>query len=196
MAIITARASIGGGTATDLWQQSVREEEKRGALLIQGTRFTYGEEGDVAFMIATSEAQATALEEAAASAAPEIAERLNAEAQVHSQVAEAMRASIMFANDPRFMLPSGGYDLAASLANDRVEDGAVVLADPLVTIRAGDEASRHAIRILSIAIVVGLAFLAGSLAQALPSRRRLLLIAGWVALGAAAALAVAIELTA
>jgi hypothetical protein len=195
-AIVTARASFLGSEATDHWQRSVREEERRGALLIQGVRFTYGEEGDVSFMIATSEARAAALEEAAASAPPDVAERLTAEAQVHSQVADAMRESVVFGTDPRFTLPSGGYGLAASLASDRAEEGADVMADPLATVRAGDEASRHAIRILAVAIVVGLAFMAGSLAQALPSRRRLLLIAGWVVLGVASALALAVELTA
>lgn len=195
-AIVTARASVLGDEATDHWQRSVREEERRGALLIQGVRFTYGEEGDVAFMIATSEARAAALEEAAATAAPDVAARLTAEVQVHSQVADAMRASIVFGNDPRFLLASGGYDLAASLASDRVEEGADVMADPLASVRAGDEASRHGIRTLAVATVVGLAFMAGSLAQALPSRRRMLLIAGWVALGVASVLAVAVELTA
>ena len=115
-------------------------------MLIQGVRFTYGDEGDIAFLIATSQTRADALEEAAASAAPDIAERLRAEAQVHAQVAEAMRTSVVIGNDPRFVLPSGGYDLEASLANDRAEEGADLLADdPLATVKAGDEASRHAI---------------------------------------------------
>jgi hypothetical protein len=196
-ALITARASVLGGQATDLWQQSVREEERRGALLIQGVRFTYGDEGDIAFLIATSQTRADTLEEAAASAAPDIAERLRAEAQVHAQVAEAMRTSVVIGNDPRFVLPSGGYDLAASLASDRAEDGDDLLADdPVATVKAGDEASQHAIAILTITIVAGFAFLAGALAQALPSRRRLLLVAGWVTLGMAALLAIVVELTA
>jgi hypothetical protein len=196
-ALITARASLLGGQATGLWQQSVREEERRGALLIQGVRFTYGDEGDIAFLIATSQTRADALEEAAASAAPDIAERLRAEAQVHAQVAEAMRTSVVIGNDPQFVLPSGGYDLAASLARDRAEEGDDLLADdPVATVKAGDEASRHAIAILTITIVAGFAFLAGALAQALPSRRRLLLVAGWVVLGVAALLALTVELTA
>jgi hypothetical protein len=194
-AVITARASVVGGQATDLWQQSVREEERRGAILIQGVRFTYGEEGDVAFMIAMSEARAAALEEASASAAPDIAERLAAEAQVHAQVAQVMRDSVSLASDPRFQLPSGGYDLEAALAAARSEVGDDQLPDPLATVRMADEASRHAIRILAVTVVVGLAFLAGSLAQVLHSRRRVLLVAGWVTLLAAVGLAVVVEVS-
>jgi hypothetical protein len=195
-AIITARASVIGGQATDLWQRSVREEERRGALLTLGVRYAYGEEGDVAFMIATSQTRASALEEAAASAPPDVAAPLAAEARVHAQVADAMRTSTAIANDPRFMRPSGAYDLQASLADERAESGDDQADDPLVSIAAADAASAQTIRILAVAIIVGIVFLLGSLAQAVASRRRALLVAGWVTLGTATVLALVFEVTA
>jgi hypothetical protein len=185
-----------GGQATDLWQRSVREEERRGALLQLGARYTYGEEGDIAFMVATSQARADALEEAAASAPPELAERLAAEARLHTQVADAIMTSTQIANDPRFMLPSGGYDLQASLADDRAESGDDDAADPLASVAAADQASAQAIRTLSVAVVVGVVFLLASLAQALAARRRVLLVIGWTTLGVAVGLAVVLEVSA
>ena len=195
-ALITARASVLGSEATDLWQKAVREEARRGAILIQGVRYTYGDEADTAFMIATSEARAAALEEASAVASPDVASRLAAEARVHAQVADAMRGSVNLADDPAFMLPNGGYDLQASLATARREAGDDRLTDPTATVAAGDAASQQAIRLLAVTIVAGLAFLAGSLAQVVASRRRLLLIIGWGTLTAAGLLAIAIEVTA
>ena len=117
-----------------------------------------------------------------------------AEAQVHTQAADAMQASMTMGNDPRFVLPSGAYDLQASLANDRREGGEDDPDDPLASVAAADQASAKTIRILAVSIVVGVVFLLGSLAQAVRSRRRALLIAGWVTLGISVALAIALEL--
>ena len=196
-AIITARASVLGGQATDLWQQSVREEERRGALLSLGVRYAYGEEGDVAFMIATSQTRADALEDAAASAPPDIAERLTAESQVHAQVAESMRTSVQIAERPAVHARRRAATTCRR-ASRTTGPRAVTTrsADPVVTIALADETSAHAVRILAVAIVVGVVFLLGSLAQALRSRRRALLIAGWTTLGAAVVIAIAVEVTA
>jgi hypothetical protein len=94
------------------------------------------------------------------------------------------------------MRPSGAYDLQASLADERAESGDDRSADPLVSIAAADEASARTIRILAVAIVVGVVFLLGALAQAVASRRRALLVAGWLTLGTAGALVLALEVIA
>ena len=67
-AIVTARASLVASDATSDWNKSVAREQKRGALLLEGIRYTYGTEGDQAFMLATATLKAQALREAAAGA--------------------------------------------------------------------------------------------------------------------------------
>ena len=104
-AIIAARASLLGSQATDLWQRSVGEEQKRGAFLMEGVRFTYGDEGDVAFMLASEQVRAEELRTASDAASPDVARSLEAEARVHEQVVSAMRTSSLMGTDPRYLLP-------------------------------------------------------------------------------------------
>ena len=60
----------------------------------------------------------------------------------------------------------------------------------------GDRASEHSRRLLATTLLVGLAFLFGSLGQTLASRRRTLLGLAWLALLTAASVAVVLEVLA
>ena len=192
-AIITARATIKGSEATGLWQQSVGEEQKRGAFLLEGARYAYGDVGDMAFFIATEQVRADELQAASATAPADIAPHLLMEAQVHAQVAEAIRTSSVIGTEEQYQLPSGGYDLQRFLADERLELGDDLRIDPLATVEEGDRASEHGRRLIGTMALVGLSFLLGSLAQSMTTRRRLLLLLGWAALAVAVLMAVAVE---
>ena len=193
-AIITARASLVASDATSDWNQSVAREQKRGALLLQGIRYTYGTEGDAAFMIATAAAKAQALRDAVATAPDEIKPALEAEAAVHQQLVDLVGPSSELVSDPRYALPDGGYDLQLRLADDRAAEPGGPPDDPIEALAAGDAAQAEANRLMLATLGIGIAFLCGALAQAFSRRRRPLLVLGWLALAAGAAAALAIEL--
>jgi len=81
-AIIGARASLLGIDASDGWQQSVEDEQRRGSILMWDVRSVYGDKGELAFAIAIEEIRAAGLLAASDAAAPDIAARLLAEAQI------------------------------------------------------------------------------------------------------------------
>ena len=193
-AIVTARASLVASDATSDWNKSVAREQKRGALLLQGIRYTYGTEGDQAFMLAAATVTAQALREAAAGAPAEVKAALEAEAAVQQQVVDLVGPAMEIVSDPRYALPDGGYDLQLRLADAREADLGDPVDDPLDALAAGDAAQAEANRLMLATLGIGAAFLCGALAQAFTRRRRPLLVLGWLALAAGAAAALAIEL--
>jgi hypothetical protein len=195
-AIITARASLIASDATSDWQASVAAEQKRGEMLLQDTRYTYGVEGEQAFLIATQDLTAQELRRVQPVASPDVARRLDQEAQVQEQLMAALAPSMELVANGTYKLPSGGYDLQRRLADRRATDPDTLALDPAADIVAGDAAADHALRLMVVTVLIGVAFLCGALAQAHKRRRRLLLTSGWLFLGASAAVALALELAA
>ena len=146
-AIIGARASLLGIDASDGWQQSVEDEQRRGSILMWDVRSVYGDKGELAFAIAIEEIRAAGLLAASDAAAPDIAARLLAEAQIREGVAEAMRQSSTIASDPRFLLPSGGYDLQLSLADTRAGLGDELDIDPMASVSGSSAVSARSKRL-------------------------------------------------
>jgi hypothetical protein len=196
-AIVTARASIVGSDATSAWTASVGAEQRRGAFLLEGVRYTYTTEGDLGFLIASAQVQVEELTAIASGQPPDLAARIDAETRVHQGVLDGVLPASELASDPRYALPGGGYDLELRLADERLEaEGDITAIDPLADVAAGDVAADHATLLMLSTIGIGAAFLLGSLAQALSRRRRALLALGWVTLAIAATVAVVVELDA
>ena len=195
-AIVTAQASLVGSDATSAWQQSVANEQRRGALLLEGVRYTYGAEGDMALMVATAVVRAQELRALAEGQPPEIAAELIAEAQVHEQVVEMITPASGIASDPRYALPSGGYDIQLRLADSRNETPADVAIDPIADVVVGDADADKANRLIATTLGIGVAFLFGALAQAFAQQRRLLLLIGWGFLAASGVAAFVVQVTA
>jgi hypothetical protein len=97
------------------------------------------------------------------------------------------------ANDPRYALEGGGYDVVLWLADQRIQSPLDLTIDPGRDVAAGDLAADQAIRLMSTTIAVGFAFLFGALAQAFRPARTLLLVAGWTSLLVGVLLALALE---
>lgn len=193
-AIVTARATLLASDASVLWVRSVGEEQRRGVMLQESIRYTYGTEASVGFGLLGYEVRAEELR-AAASAQPEaIAAGLRAEADRDQTVHDLLGPNSPLVSDPRYRRPSGALDLEQRLADDRALNPDTLAIDPMATLDAGDEIAERSDRLLQATIIIATAFLFGSLAQALGSRRRLLLALGWVVLLAGAGLALSIEL--
>jgi hypothetical protein len=193
-AIITARASLVSNDASDAWGTAVGDEQRRGALLLEQVRYTYGSEGDLAFMIASAETQADALHRAGPAQSPDVAAQVEAEAQVQDQVVDLVLPASEVASDPRYALPSGGYDLELRLADERLSNPDDVATDPPARMAEGDAAASLAERLMQTTIAVGVAFLFGALAQTTRRRRRPLLLLGWVSVAVAVVAAIVVEL--
>ena len=193
-AIVTAQASLVSSDASDAWQASVSDEQRRGALLLEGVRYTYGSEGDLAVMMLTADLHAQALRQPGASQPPDIAARLAAEAQVQQHVVELMGSASELTADPRYVMDGGGYDLQLRLVDSRSASPDDLAIDPLAELAAGDADAEHAMRLMLSTVGIGAAFLFGALAQAFRRRRRLLLLLGWASLLVTTAAAIAVEL--
>jgi hypothetical protein len=188
-ALIGARASLLGSDATSAWADVVVMEQKRSALLLGDVRSIYGGAANEALIIEAERVLAEALRAAIPSAAPEIAVRLENEARIHDGVLQLMTTgtfSSELTSDPRYRLASGGFDLAGLLADRRAADAETIGIDPDARLADGDEAFRRQVALTALGILIGAAFLAGALAQAFRSRRRVLLAIGWLAVAAAA----------
>jgi hypothetical protein len=181
-AIVTARASLIASDATSYWQDAVAVEQRRGALLLEEVRYTYGVEGEMAFRIATDQVIAEELRAIGPLQSPDVAARVDREAQVHEQVVQLVGPTQDLISDPAYRLPDGGYDLQLRLAHQRAGDKAEA-NDPAADFEAGDAAAERSDRLLVVTVIIGGAFLLGALAQPLRRRRRLLLSLGWVCLG-------------
>lgn len=190
-AIVTARAALLGSDATSAWQMSVGDEQRRGAMLLEGVRYTYGVEGDMAFMIITADVRAQELRAAMDGQPPEVAAALESEARVQQQVVDLVGPSSELIADPRYQLDSGGVDIQLRLADTRAAD---VDTDPMATLAGGDAASERASRLMLATLAIAGAFLFGALAQTFRGRRRPLLGLGWAALAVGCGAAIAIEL--
>jgi hypothetical protein len=193
-AVMTARAAFVASEATGAWQTSVRDEIRRSSLAVLAIDYVFGAEGRIAFHVASEQVRAETARAQASQQPAEIAAQLEAEAEVHDGVVDALLPSSEVASDAKYALEGGGFDLIARLADERAKDPAAVAIDPNATIAAGDAASERAIRLTAITIVVSFAFLFGALAQAIRRRRSLFLALGWTALVTSLVLLVVAEL--
>ena len=190
-ALVTARAALLGSDATSDWQRSVGDEQRRGAMLLEEVRYTYGSEGDMAMMIITADVQAQELRAVAAGQPPEVVAIVESEAQVQQQLVDLVGPSSELYTDPRYRIDSGGVDLQLRLADSRAEDAG---DDPLVALAQGDGAADTASRLMLTTLFIAGAFLLGAIAQALRRRPRILLAIGWVALESGSKAAIAVQL--
>lgn len=189
-----ARAALVRSSATDAWQGALRAEIKRAAAAVEDVRYVYVAEAPVAFEVDEAKLRAAEARRGAAGASGVARRALLVEARTQELVAKTLGQSIQegLAN-PRYQTKSGGFDVARRLADQRSRYPDLVKIDPEQDQRHGDRLSRHAFLEMAATIPAALAFMLGAFAEAFGRRRRPLLVAGFVALGAAAVLGAVIE---
>jgi hypothetical protein len=192
-AILAARASFLSNDATGLWQQSLREEVKSGAAVVETIRFLYDDEARATFRYAIAKIREEEFRKAADGRTGPTRDALLFEAEVQAQVVPILRSSWELANDPRYARPDGGYDVLLRLADSRAQDPDLVALDPDARQTQGDRPAAKAVATMAATLPVGIAFLLGAFAQAFIRWRRLLLAFGAGSLVGAMILAVAVE---
>ncbi len=176
-ALITTRASMLSGQASDDWQTSLRNEVKRSAAVQEDVRYLYQNLLPVAMLIETARAQEEAVKQQLA-AHPEAAARLNLEIATLEQVQQALSGASPLTSSADIALPSGGWDLGKALAQQRNTAPDLVALNPDADTTAGDTAAAKARRVSLATVPIALGVLLAALAEPFVSWRRRLL---WVA---------------
>jgi hypothetical protein len=194
-AAIGIRAAILADHGSAAWSESIREDVKRGAGLVEDVRFVYTEEAPVALEIAAARILAEE-ENRGGQVAPEsIAGFILSEAAAQEGVAETLEPSSAIAKDPHYGNWKHGYEVAERLADVRKENPELVELEPDETEAEGSDLRLESSLLIASTIPVALAFLCGALADAFESRRRQLVIAGFCLVAIGIVLALIIELS-
>lgn len=195
-AAVGTRASLLGGGASAFWQQSVRQEVKAAAAVVEDLRFVYGDEAAQAYRAVEAAVRAEEYRAAADQTTGYARSVLLAEAAAQDQLREILVGVSEVAQDPKYARGDGSYDLGLRLRDIRERDPALVAIRPDDPQAAGDRLARHATAETAVTIPIALTFLFGALAQGFQRRRRLFMALGAVALVTGMVGAVFVELTA
>jgi hypothetical protein len=195
-AVVGTRASIVSNDASDSWQSALRSEVKRSAAAMEDVRYLYQSELPVAIRILEARLLQTAATADAVKAGGAAKLALQVEADTQASVLEALITSSELASKADYALSSGGFDLAKRLADLRAENPDLLALDPDGLQATGDALATRANLLMLSLFPAGLGALLGAIGQPFKRRRGLLLAAGWIALGAGGAMALAVEVMA
>lgn len=198
-ALVGARTANLAGSAGGEWESAVRVEVKRAAARTTAEIFVYGSTVlDVTSyqesLIRSQEYAAAfdSLDELVALTTPEF-EALSILAQLHGEEARSLEEVV--ARDERYFVGGelgGGFDLQRKLADQRGEDLSAI--EMPAAIRAeGDDLSKRGVAEALVGVLAAVAFLLGSVANALGRGRLLAWWAGAAVLAVAVGAAVVLE---
>jgi hypothetical protein len=192
-AVIGGRAAFLSADASSNWQASIREQVKQAAAYVEDIRYLYTVETPQAVQTAQAQARAQELGRAAQSSTGLNQSLLTVEQSIEQNVVKTLTPNFPLTADPKYATPGGGYDIGRRLADIRNENPDLVALDPARTARVGDHFAVRSIRLVASTVLIGGAFLFGSLAQGFSRRRGLFLGIGTTLLIAGVAAAVVVE---
>jgi hypothetical protein len=146
VAAALAVATLLGAAATGAWQQSLREELKRSAALVEDVHHVYGDEAPLALELALAKARAAEL-----SPTDAIADR-------KAVFAVEQKVGGEHLIDDRYERPEG-YDVLGRLADVRERHPDLMALDPELPLERGDRLSRRALIVLIATVPLVLGFL-------------------------------------
>jgi hypothetical protein len=190
-AILAARGAMLSSSAGDAWQAALALELMRAESALIDIGSVIGVEAEQGVIIRVEEIVAEELRAAAASAEPEAAAALHAEARLHEDVAADLATDYVFGT--AYRLADGGLDIEQRLADVRAQYPELVAVDPDIAAARGDRAFVHARGTIAAGLPLGIAILAGAMAMSMTRRRRALLVVGWGAVSVALVTALAVE---
>jgi hypothetical protein len=195
-ALIGARASMISNDANDTWQSALRTAEKRSAGVMNDTQYLYEVELPIAAKALQARLVADQLASAAPGQSPDVAQALNVEAGVQGQMADTYGRQVDLSKDPKYTLPSGGFDLGKRMADIRAENADLANLDPDAIRAAGDALANKAVLLTYALLPTSFGALLGVLAQPLRRYRTWLLLGGSAATAGGVAMAIAVEVLA
>lgn len=175
--VIGARASLVSSSASEAWQEAVRQQVKQAAAYVEDIRYVYDDEVPRAVRIMEARFRAQELTASTEGLSGPSEEAVFMEQLLQSGLAKDLESVSKLTSDPRYTTDFG-FDTARRLSDIRSENPELVSVDPDRRQAQGDLASRHAVRLVGATTVIAVAFLVGSLAQAFQPYRRPLLRVG------------------
>jgi hypothetical protein len=192
-AVIGARAALLTDSGSDTWHQTIREDVKRGAALVEDVRFVYTEEAPLAFQAAEGAVRSEEARREARSTGGISKSLLEVHAGAQAGVVETVITSSKLASSEKYATPKGP-DVIERLADVRAENPDLVSLDPDATEDRGSELNFEGSMLVATTIPAGLGFLCGALANGFPSRRRWLVPLGFALTGVSLVLALIVEI--
>ena len=178
-ALLAGMASLRSEAAFDALQQANREEVKHAAALLEDVRFVYADEGPSALRALEARIRAEELRSQAKDAGGDVRTAILREATVAQALADALTETGFDLGTTEYRTEEGGVDIARRLAAARARNPDLVALDPQASQALGERRGREATLGLAATIPVGVAFLFGALGQAIPHRRKPLVLLGW-----------------
>lgn len=184
-AVLAGMASFRSEAAFDALQRANREEVKHAAALLEDVRFVYADEGPSALRALEARIRAEELRSQAEDASGVVRAAILREATVAQTLADTLTETGFDLGTPEYRTDEGGFDIARRLADARARNPDLVALDPQASQAQGEQLGREATRGVAATIPVGVAFLFGALGQAIPHRRRPLVLLGWTCIAVA-----------
>jgi hypothetical protein len=193
VAVVGGRAALIGDQGSDTWHQSVREDVKQAAGVVEDVRYLYQEEVPLALQVEQARIRERGFERSAKGESGTVREVLEARSKAQRQVAKPVRKSSVITSDPRYSPDERG--VLRRLADARAKYPALVRLDPAATERRGSALSLESSLLTATTILAALAFLLGALAEGFDSWRRRLVPAGYTLAAMALVSAVVVEVS-
>ena len=194
-AVIGFRAALLGDSGSDTFHTAIREDVKRGSGIVEDARFVYSEQAPAALEVASERIQGEELDRQVPRSEEQVRDLVRTEASKHEGIIGVILEASAIASEPKYA-KGDGFDVVARLVDQRNENPDLVALDPDGTEELGVDRSRKATLLVAATIPAGLAFLFGALAQGFPARRRVLVRAGFAAVGVAMLAGVLVEVLA
>jgi hypothetical protein len=191
-ALITLRAELLSSEARDAWARATQAEAQRGGYLVQSADWVFNAVGAEIFI----ETEATLLRDQfrtyAMSNRGRVRAALLTESRIESRTLRRIQSGLdIYADSDLYLQSPGYYHYADHLSN---ELRTVVFEPPDRAQKEGDQLATGAALTMSLNLGAALAFLAGTISEALPRRKRLGIIVGFLVLGGTILAAAAFEL--
>ena len=151
VAVAVAAGTLLASSAAGQWQQSLRDELKRAAAMVEDIRFVYGDEAPFALELALAEARQAELAGSDAETEREAVFAIRQEAPADALVSD------------RYRRPGEGYDVASRLADVRARHGAWAGLHPDAALAEGDRRNRLAMLLLVAAVPLVLLYVIADL---------------------------------
>jgi hypothetical protein len=193
VALVGTVAALLADSGQELTHQSLREDVKRTAAIVEDVRAVYQDELYVALLVAQARIHGDALRAAALRQPRELRTLLRAQGLTEAVATTRLARSAGLTAKPAYTAGFGEYNVLRRLADLRAKNPALVALDPDETQARWAHRQKTASLLVGTTVLLAVAFLLGALAHAFPRGRRLLVATGYVAVGAGICAALALE---
>jgi hypothetical protein len=194
VAVVGTRAALLADTGQELSHESLRQDVKRSAAIIEDVRAVYQDELFVALLVAQARIHGQELRAAALHEPAELRTLLRAQGLTEGLATTSVSDDVELTSRREYEAGFGEYKVLPRLADLRAVYPHLVALDPGRTQARGTRKEKTASLLVGTTVLLAFAFLFGALAHALPRARMQLMAAGYGAVGAGLVAALVVEI--